>query len=59
MKKISKQNRQEFGNEKRVKELAKRGFNHAAIAGMMEIPEHHAKRMIKHKASDITLDGKL
>ena len=57
--KISRENQQEYDNEKRAKELSRRGFNEEAIGGMMMIPERHARKMVKHRTDDIILDGKL
>lgn len=61
---VSRQNRQEYDNEKRAKELnAKMPCGHidakaVAIAKMMDIPESHAKKLIKRKSS-VVLDGKI
>ena len=62
---ISRENRQEYDNEKRAKELNKRmpdGHRHAvavAIAKMMCIPEHHAIKLIESKNKGVVLDGKI
>jgi len=55
---VSKENKGEFKQEKRVQELAKAGFNHAAIAGMTNMPESSVKTMIKN-TGNIHLDGKV
>lgn len=63
--KISRQNRQEYDNEKRAKELnAKMPCGHVdakavAIAKMMDISENNAKKMIKSKSKGMVLDGKI
>ena len=62
---ISRQNRQEYDNEKRAKELSRRmpgGHRRAvavAIAKMMCIPEHHAVKLIESKNKGVVLDGKI
>lgn len=62
---VSKENRQEYRNEKRIKELFARGkregkrYDPHAIGEMMKIPEHQVERMLKHKSNDVILDGKL
>lgn len=55
---VSKENKGEFRQEKRVQELAKAGFNHAAIAGMTNMGESSVKTMIKN-TGNIHLDGKV
>jgi len=45
---VSSENKQEFDNEKRAKELARRGYNQEAVAGMMQISEHEAVKLVKH-----------
>lgn len=61
---VSRQNRQEYDNTKRAKELNAKmpcGHPHAkavAISKMMGIPEHHARKMIESK-SKVMLDGKI
>lgn len=55
---VSKENKGEFAQEKRVQELAKAGFNHAAIAGMTNMGEGAVKTMIKN-TGNIHLDGKV
>lgn len=61
---VSRQNRQEYDNEKRAKELsAKMPCGHVdakavAVAKMMGVSESHAKKMIKRK-SGVVLDGKI
>lgn len=62
---ISRENRQEYDNEKRAKELNRRmpcGHIHAkavAIAKMMRIPESHARKLIESKNKGVVLDGKI
>ena len=61
---VSRENRQEYDNEKRAKELnAKMPCGHVdakavAVAKMMSISESHAKKLIKRK-SGVILDGKI
>jgi len=55
---IKVSNKTEFRREKRVQELARKGFNHAAISGMMgDMSERNVKNMIKN-TGNIRLDGK-
>lgn len=55
---IGKENKETFRQEKRVQELAKKGFNEAAISGMTTIPEGEVKRFMKNRRKDnIILDG--
>ena len=62
---VSRQNRQEYDNEKRAKELSnKMPCGHVdakavAVSKMMSIPEHHAKELIKRKSKGMVLDGKI
>lgn len=62
---VSRQNRQEYDNEKRAKELnAKMPCGHVdakavAVAKMMCIDEHKAKELIKKKSNGMVLDGKI
>jgi hypothetical protein len=62
---ISRENRQEYDNEKRAIEIANRmpcGHRDAkavAISKMMLIPENHAKRILSKKDSKVVLDGKI
>ena len=61
---VSRENRQEYDNTKRAKEIVAKmpcGHVHAkavAVAKMMGIPEHHARKMIESK-SKVMLDGKI
>jgi len=48
---VSTENKQEFDNEKRAKELARRGYNQEAVAGMMQISEHEAVKLVRHDVS--------
>lgn len=62
---VSRQNRQEYDNEKRAKELNRRmpeghvDAKAVAVAKMMGIDEHKAKRLIKRKSGGMILDGKI
>ena len=62
---VSRENRQEYDNEKRAKELARRmpsGSREAvsvAVAKMMSIPEAHARRLVMKKNQKVVLDGKI
>lgn len=62
---VSRQNRQEYDNEKRAKELsAKMPCGHVdakavAVAKMMNIDEHKAKKLITKKSKGVILDGKI
>lgn len=57
---VSKQNIQEYDNEKRAKTLHDRGFNQEAVAGMMQVTEHEVVKMIRrHDTKEMIRDGKL
>ena len=63
---VSRENRQEYDNEKRARELAaKMPCGHpdakaVAVAKMMSVPESHAKRWISGKPnSNVVLDGNI
>ena len=62
---VSRENRQEYDNEKRAKELNRKmpdscnEYNAVAIAKMMSIDEHKARRLISSKSRGIILDGKI
>lgn len=62
---VSRENRQEYDNEKRAKELTnwmRDGHVDAksvAVAKMMQIDEHKAKRLIKRKSEGMVLDGRI
>lgn len=63
---VSRENRQEYDNEKRARELDARmpcGTSEAksvAIAKMMNIPEAHARKLIdKKRKGKVILDGKI
>lgn len=62
--KVSKENKETFRQEKRILELHKKGFNEAAIAGMMftktegKGQERHIKNVIK-KNKTIKTDGNI
>lgn len=63
--KVSRENRQEYDNEKRAKELIARmpdghlDARAVAVAKMMSIDEHKAKKLIKAKTKGMVLDGKI
>ena len=55
---INKANKETFRQEKTVQELARKGFNEAAISGMTTIPEGEVKRFMRNrKKGNIILDG--
>ena len=55
---INKANRETFRQEKTVQELARKGFNEAAISGMTTIPEGEVKKFMRNrKNGNIILDG--
>ncbi len=63
---ISKENKTEWRNERRVKELARRGYGVGQIQAMTHaknngISSHHVEKMIKHSANpnELKLDGTL
>jgi len=56
--KVSQGNKETYRKEKMAKELGSKGFNHAAVAGMMGITESSAKTMMK-KGGSIKTDGRL
>lgn len=62
---VSRVNRQEYDNEKRAKEInAKMSdscpeYNAVAIAKMMKIDEHKARKLIGAKSKGMMLDGKI
>lgn len=62
---VSRENRKEYDNEKRAKEIvAKMPDGHVdakavAVAKMMNISEGQAKKMIKNKSKGMVLDGKI
>ena len=63
---VSRQNRQEYDNEKRALELNAKmpcGHDHAkavAISKMMNLPESHVKKILdKKKNTKVVLDGKI
>jgi len=62
---VSRQNRQEYDNEKRAKELsAKMPCGHVdakavAVAKMMNIDEHKARKLITKKSKGVILDGRI
>ena len=62
---VSRENRQEYDNEKRAKELNAKmkassvGYNVPAVAKMMDISEPEAKRLITKKSKGMVLDGKI
>lgn len=62
---ISRENRQEYDNEKRAKELHRKmpdspvEYNAAAVAKMMRIDEHKARKLILSNSKGVILDGKI
>ena len=62
---VSKENRQEYDNEKRAKEISKKmksscpEYNAAAVAKMMGIDEKKAKKLITKKSKGVILDGRI
>ena len=62
---VSRQNRQEYDNEKRAKELARKmpqghvDAKAVAVAKMMGVDEHKAKELIKRKSKGMVLDGRI
>ena len=62
---VSRENRQEYDNEKRAKELMARmpdghiDARAVAVAKMMSIDEHKAKDLVKRKSKGMVLDGKI
>ncbi len=62
---VSKENRQEYDNEKRAKEMNAKmksscpDYNAVAVAKMMGIDEHKAKKLIKKNSKGVVLDGKI
>jgi len=57
---VSSENKQEYLNERRAKELTKRGFNQEAVAGMMNMSEKEATSMInRHSTKEMIVDGTL
>ena len=54
---VSQENKKEFQEEKKVQELAKQGFNEAAISGMTGHSEGSVKNMMKKAGQNIVLDG--
>lgn len=58
-KQVSKENQGEFKVEKRIQELARGGFNEAAISGMTGHSESSVKKLMENTGKNIHLDGKL
>ena len=63
---ISKENKTEWRNEKRVKELSRRGYGIDNIRAMVKaknngIEEHHVEKILRHSVNknEMRLDGKL
>lgn len=63
--KVSRENRTEYDNEKRAKEISAKmrdshpDYNAPAVAKMMGISEGQAKKMIHSKSKAVVLDGKI
>lgn len=63
---ISKENKTEWRNEKRIKELSRRGYDVGQIQAMTYaknngIEEHHVEKILKHSVNqkEMRLDGQL
>lgn len=62
---VSRENRQEYDNEKRAKEImARMPCGHidaraVAVAKMMNISESQAKKLVHSKSKAVVLDGKI
>ena len=63
---ISKENKTEWRNEKRVKELSRRGYDVGQIQAMTYakkngIASHHVEKILRHSVNknEMRLDGKL
>lgn len=62
---ISRENRQEYDNEKRARELMNRmpdghiDARAVAVAKMMCIDEHKAKKLVRKKSKGVVLDGNI
>ena len=62
---VGRENRQEYDNEKRAKELNRKmpdscmEYNAVAVARMMSIDEHKARKLISSKSRGVILDGKI
>lgn len=63
---ISKENKTEYRNEKRIKELSRRGYGIDNIRAMVKaknngIEEHHVEKILKHPVNqkEMKLDGNL
>lgn len=62
---VSRENRQEYDNEKRAKEINAKmpdtcsDYNAVAVAKMMGVSEGTAKNLIKKKSNGMVLDGKI
>lgn len=63
---VSRENKTEFRNEKRIKELSRRGYDIDNIRAMVKaknngIEEHHVEKILKHSVNpkEMTMDGKL
>lgn len=62
---VSRENRQEYDNEKRAKEINAKmpdsspEYNAVAVAKMMDIPEGVARSLILKKSKGMVLDGKI
>lgn len=65
-KSVSRENRQEYDNHKRALELERkmpcghRDAKAVAVSKMMQIPEHHAKKLLdRRRSKGVVLDGRI
>lgn len=60
-KKISRENVKEYQNERRVKELSRRGYDPGQISAMMQISTGQVQKMKRHTVnpSEMRIDGTL
>lgn len=57
---VSKENKTEYGNAKRVKELSRQGYNNGAIRAMMGESNFSSRKIEKmRREKHVTLDGKV
>ena len=58
---IIRENVKEYQNERRAKELSRRGYDPGQISAMMQIPVHHVEKMKRHSvdSKEMKVDGKL
>jgi len=62
---VSRENRQEYDNEKRAKEISAKmpasssAYNAVAVSKMMGIGEKQAEKLINKKSKGLVTDGKI